>query len=313
MTPRELPHIFIQSNRRQLVGALVAAHALRRSAGGRDLPPVHVLRQEDYPFFQRAQGQRYLRNGEACAWDNDDLQSFTPLRFMPPELMGYSGTALVLDPDVFAVANIWELLTTEMDGRAILCVSRPGHRGREGYKASSVMLVDCAQLKHWNCERQFAEMFAFKRDYLLWIDLELEPPELIGPLAPEWNHFDTLNSTTKMVHNTYRATQPWKQGLPFEFTVSGSKSPLLFMPAARQLYRQWRRGGRYRPHPDRRQVDLFFGLLREAVRGGEIDPALLRHEIEARHLRHDAFACIEAAPPVEQTLASVRGMQVALG
>ena len=28
-------------------------------------------------------------------WRNDDLQSFTPLRFMPPQLMGYRGRAVV--------------------------------------------------------------------------------------------------------------------------------------------------------------------------------------------------------------------------
>jgi len=31
-------------------------------------------------------------------WFNDDLQSFTPTRFMPPELMAYQGRAVVIDP-----------------------------------------------------------------------------------------------------------------------------------------------------------------------------------------------------------------------
>jgi hypothetical protein len=303
VTDTDPPHIFIQSNRRQRIGALVAAHALRRSAG--DLK-VTILQQEDYRFFAGGHGKPYLRNGEASIWDNGDLQSFTPLRFMPPELMGYRGRALVVDPDVFAVADVRELLATDMNGAAILCVSRPGHRGRARYKASSVMLLDCAKLRHWQCERQFAEMFMFARDYLLWIDLELEPEGSIGALAPEWNHFDTLNSQTKMVHNTHRATQPWKQGLPIEFTVSGTKSPLLAFPGARSLYRSWRRKGHYRAHPDHNQVSLFFGLLREAVSRGEIDRALVRGEIEARHLREDAFDCIDAAPPVDQVLATVR-------
>ena len=307
MTRNALPQIFIQSNRRQLIGALVSAHALRRAAGHLPLPSITVLQQEEFPFFARGQGQRYLRNGESWIWNNDDLQSFTPLRFLPPELMGYQGRALVLDPDVFAVAPIEDLLGTEMNGHAIMCVSRPGHSGRPRYKASSVMLLDCARLKHWQCERHFLEMFAFERDYLLWIGLELEGNQSIGELPPEWNHFDTLNRQTRMVHNTHRRTQPWKQGLPIEFTVSGGNSPLLFFPAARRLYRQMRRGGRYQPHPDRRQIDLFFGLLREAVEQGAIDTALLRREMAAEHLRADAIRCIERAPSVEETLASVRG------
>jgi hypothetical protein len=306
VTRNALPQIFIQSNRRQMVGALVSAYALRRAAGDCEIPNITLLRQEDYPFFARAQGRRYLRNGEAWVWNNDDLQSFTPLRFMPPELMAYRGRALVLDPDVFAIAPIDELLSTEMNGHAIMCVARPGYRGRPNYKASSVMLLDCERLQHWNCERQFEEMFAFERDYLLWIDLELETEESIGELAPEWNHFDTLTPQTRILHNTHRGTQPWKQGLPIEFTVSGSKSPLLFFPAARRWYRHWRRGGRYRPHPDPNQRALFFGLLREAVHEGAIDLELLRCEVEAKYLRPDIFSCLEQAPSVEATLAAVR-------
>ena len=33
----------------------------------------------------------YLRDGEWRPWVRDDLQSFTPTRFMPPELMGFQG------------------------------------------------------------------------------------------------------------------------------------------------------------------------------------------------------------------------------
>jgi len=130
VTRNALPQIFIQSNRRQLIGALVSAHALRRAAGHLPLPSITVLQQEEFPFFARGHGQRYLRNGESWIWNNDDLQSFTPLRFLPPELMGYQGRALVLDPDVFAVAPIEDLLGTEMNGHAIMCVSRPSSRPR---------------------------------------------------------------------------------------------------------------------------------------------------------------------------------------
>lgn len=34
-----------------------------------------------------------MRNGDMRAWLNNDLQSFTPLRFVPPQLMGYEGRA----------------------------------------------------------------------------------------------------------------------------------------------------------------------------------------------------------------------------
>ena len=50
-------------------------------------------------------------------WRNDDLQSFTPLRFLPPQLMGYQGRAVVIDPDIFATGDIWELLSRDMAGK----------------------------------------------------------------------------------------------------------------------------------------------------------------------------------------------------
>ncbi len=161
--------IFIQANSRQWLGALVAAYSMQRNSAHADRFTVHILRQEDYPFFRARQGQLYLRSGFKRPWRNDDLQSFTPLRFMPPELMGYQGRALVIDPDVFAAADVWELLSRDMQGKAILCRLYSGSRGwLDRCLASSVMLLDCAQLTHWHCAQQFNEMFAFQRDYARW-------------------------------------------------------------------------------------------------------------------------------------------------
>jgi len=61
-------------------------------------------------------------------------------------------------------------------------------------------------------------MFQFKRDYKDWIVLRHESPDNIGILEDEWNDFDHLTARTKMLHNTKRKTQPWKTGLPVDFT-----------------------------------------------------------------------------------------------
>ena len=80
------------------------------------------------------------------------------------------------------------------------------------------MLLDCAKLTHWRTAEQFDEMFESKRDYMDWICLKLEPRETIGLLEPEWNDFDHLAENTKLLHNTKRWNQPWKTGLPVDFT-----------------------------------------------------------------------------------------------
>ena len=128
-----------------------------------------------------------------------------------------------------------------MAGKAIMCRTRSGtKRLNAGTYASSVMLLDCARLGHWQVEKQFEELFTFERDYRKWINLEYEPDGTIGAFEPEWNDFDRLSPATKMVHNTKRMTQPWKSGLPADF-IPAETFPLFppigwLMRARRKLF-----------------------------------------------------------------------------
>jgi hypothetical protein len=217
--------------------------------------------------------------------------------------MGYQGRAVVVDPDVFAVGDIFELLTRDMAGKAIMCRTRAGaKRISDGNYASSVMLLECAKLTHWQVEKQFRELFTFARDYRRWINLQYEDPNTIGALEPEWNDFDRLTEQTQMVHNTRRKTQPWKSGLPVDFIPAETNR--LFPPigwlmrARRKLFGDYGLLGSYNSHPDRNQENLFFGLLRECVEQGSVTPEMLREEMRQNHVRHDAFEVMERAPPL---------------
>ncbi len=292
-----LPTVFIHTNHKQIAGALVARHALRRSSLHADEFDIRLIHAADYPFLRARDGQSYLRDGAARPWLYDDLQSFTPLRFMPPELMGYQGRAVVIDPDVFAIGDIWELLNRDMGGKAILCRPRSGSKGRRGFLASSVMLLDCAQLTHWRCEEQFEAMFEFERDYMAWISLQLEPEGSIGRFENEWNDFDRLTPKTRLLHNTKRRTQPWKTGLRIDYfppeKPGGSEVLGSLYRARRQLFGPYAFMGRYQPHPDPAQERLFFDLLRECVEQGVVTEELLREEMRQNHVRHDAFEVME--------------------
>ena len=296
------PCVFIHTNARQRLGALVARYALQRNSQRPDLFDVRILEAADYPFLAAHEGQPFKRDGYQRIWRNDDLQSFTPLRFLPPEAMSYEGRALVIDPDVFAVADVLELLCRDMQGKSVLCRRRAGMKGRRGEYATSVMLLECARLTHWKCREQFGELFAFTRDYMDWISLKLEPPQSIGPLEKEWNDFDRLTPQTKMLHNTRRLTQPWKSGLPIEFTPEdGFRSALLYNWAVRigkQIIGPNKLIGRYWQHPDRNQERFFFGLLRECLDNGTISENLVREEMARDHVRHDALALLERATPL---------------
>jgi len=296
------PRVFIQTNHRQMLGAIVSGYSLKRNSSHANAFDVELMEVAKQPFLLEREGELYLRDGDKRKWLNDDLQSFTPLRFMPPELMGYEGRALVIDPDVFAAGDVWDLLARDMDGHAILCRAKTGTKGRRGAFASSVMLLDCARLSHWKVAENFAEMFAFTRDYMDWVGLKLEDRGTIGPLEPCWNDFDHLDRDTRLLHNTKRKTQPWKTGLPVDYRPADTFQ--LFPPrhwlrrARRALFGDYRFAGTYKPHPDPAQEAFFFALLKECLERNLVTEAQLKEEMAHNHVRHDALAVMDRLPPL---------------
>lgn len=286
--------VFIHTNAKQILGAMVARHALLRNSKTPDAFNVMVLHAEDFPVLTAREGQLYLREGKMQPWKNDDLQSFTPLRFAVPSLMEYSGRAVVIDPDVFALGDVRELLERDMNGCAVLARRMPDDFRRPRHWASSVMLLDCAKLKHWHLERDFALLFGAKRDYRDWNWLLLESEGSVGELESVWNDFDQLTPETRMLHNTHRRTQPWKTGLPADFTTRGTTRSArwsLLVRRTRQalLGSDGAPNGYYRAHPDAAQERLFFSMLGECLAEGSISEALVRREIEFGHVRADAL------------------------
>jgi hypothetical protein len=291
--------VFIHTNAKQIAGAIVSAHSLKRNTKSPGSFDVSILQKEDHAFFRDFEGRKFLRGGGWRTWRNEDLQSFTPTRFMPPELMNYSGRAVVIDPDIFAIGDVNELLERDMQGTAVMAKRRPGHNSRKDYVASSAMLLDCAKLRHWQVAGQFASMFEGKLDYEDWITLKLEPAGTIGFLEPEWNDFDKLTPATKLLHNTKRNTQPWKSGLPIDYT---SKLPFLSRIMPENGFRLW---GKYRQHPDSRQQDLFYALARECMDIGTLTEQMVRVEMKANHMRHDSLELIRKAKSVDAILSNV--------
>jgi hypothetical protein len=295
------PHIFIQTNAKQAIGAIVSAHSMKRNSAHADKFDVSVMHKEDYPYFQAREGQNYMRHGDKRLWLNEDLQSFTITRFLPPGLMGYEGRALVVDPDVFAVADVWELLSRDMAGKSIMC---RGSKFKNGAFATSVMLLECSKLKHWDVEKGFNELFEGKRDYHNWMSLLMEDRETIGTFENEWNDFDKLTPQTRMVHNTHRRTQPWKTGLRVDYT------PTEFVPVIGQIMKLRRRLfgehaflGHYHRHPDVNQENLFFGLLKECLAEGKVTTEMLKEAMAKNYVRHDALDVMARVPDLKKVAA----------
>ncbi len=292
--------VFIHTNPRQMLGAYVSRYSLRQNSARPDAFDIRIISTDDHAFLAAREGQPFLRDRATRVWRMSDLQSFTPLRFMPPELMGYAGRAVVIDPDIFALGDIAELLERDMQGKSIFVRAKPGSKAREGLMASSVMLLDCAKLQHWKTEETFGKMFTREVDYMDWIGLCLEDPATLGPLEPEWNDLDHLDPNTKLIHNSKRWTQPWKTGLPIDF-VPGDRTrafpPIGYLRRARRkLFGDYGLLGRYKPHPDPKQEAFFFGMLRGCLEAGEISEAFIREEMARNHVRHDAFEVLDRIP-----------------
>jgi hypothetical protein len=277
------PTVFIQANARQMLGAKISAWSYKKASHRPDSFDVRIMDAAKWPRLMR-EGQSILRDGHVRAWDPDDLQSFTPLRFAPPSLMKFEGRAVVTDPDCFGVGDVAELFDRDMGGKAIMAVPRPGHNRRDDYIATSVMLLDCSKLRHWDFDQDLDDLFAHRFDYVDWIELKREDRSTIGFLEPEWNDFDRLTPETRILHTTKRRTQPWKAGLPIDYTLR-ERGPFDFL---RRLRRS-----RYERHPDPNQEALVYSLLADLVDRGEVTKHELVAEMAANHVRHDSLELID--------------------
>ena len=277
------PTVFIQANARQMLGAKISALSYKKASRRPDSFNVRIIDAAEYPRLM-ADGQSILRAGHVRAWDPDDLQSFTPLRFAPPKMMKWKGKAVVTDPDCFGVGDIADLFDHDMGAKAVMAVPRPGHNKRNDYVATSVMLLDCARLKHWDIDQDLDDLFAQRFDYIDWIELKREDPATIGFLAPEWNDFDRLTANTKILHTTKRRTQPWKAGLPIDYTLR-ERGPFDFLLKFKRKH--------YEAHPDPNQEALVYSLLADLVDRGDVTKPQLVAEMAANHVRHDSLDLIE--------------------
>lgn len=289
------PVVFIHTNDQNLLGALVGAHSLRSRSSHADEFEVRLLRLEETPHLQKRFNQRL------CWWEGDipirflerDHLSFCPLRRFVPQLMDFTGRALVIDPDIVAVGDVFELISRDMQGKAILCRQREYAR-RTGVKTAysgAVMLLDCAKLTHWQWEREIDDVFEFKLNMGSLLQLEYENKSNIGIIEDEWNHCDTLNRKTKLLHYTETTTQPWRTGVKAMYGDHVQPSSSLRERLRRFKRRLLRQQSTVvgLAHPDPRQEHYFFSLLSECLDNGSVSESFLRRCIRNNDLRPDVF------------------------
>lgn len=281
-------YAFIQTNNKQLFGAKVAKFALERHSGGPHSIAVEILNSDDIPVFKNFEGTEYrFKGNEMRTYRREDLQSFTLTRFMPPEHMRFEGRALVIDPDIFALADVRELLDRDMGGNAVRAC-----RKKDAWD-TSVMLLDCARLTHWKIEDMLERLSKKEADYDTLMTLKEEAS--VGELKRVWNHLDTLTPETKMLHTTGRLTQPWKTGLPIDFTRN--RMPKIFGIIPREPVHKLlgKYPSTYQPHPDKNIEKFFFDLVRDALQAGAISKKEIESEIRSGNIRKDFLSLLNTS------------------
>ncbi len=277
--------IFIQANRKQIIGAKLARYALQTRGGAKERGiPITIMEVEKMPAFQAFEGKPY-RKGYAPFSLSGDLQSFTLTRFMPPELMGYRGRAVVIDPDIFALSDIGALVDIDLGNAAIAAC-----RKKDAWD-SSVMVLDCAKLTHWKISEMLNDIATGKRTYEEIAQLRTETE--IKEVPRIWNSLDILNNETKMLHTTTRLTQPWKTGLPIDFTLSAMPKYFGIIPREPVHKLLGKYPTHYKPHPDKNIERFFFSLLKDALGAGAVSREELTASINAGNIRTDALRMIE--------------------
>ncbi len=275
--------VFIRTNRKQILGAMLGKHAILDTATHPEQVDVQFMIVEDLPLFQAFVGKTYARHEQRVTYDLNDLQSFTLAAFMAPELAGFEGRAMVIDPDIFALSDVGELFARDLHGKSL--AARP----KRGAWDTSVMLLDCAKLKHWNMKKILDDLAAGRIAYEDWMTLKREQ---VDDLEPEWNSWDEIRPETKLLHTTNRLTQPWKTGLKIDFTRPPMKKLFSMIP------REWiarLRGAypsHYQSHPDKKIEDFFLRLLKDALAAGAVTEEQVRAEIALGHVRPDMLTLL---------------------
>lgn len=137
---------------------------------------------------------------------------FSFYRFAIPEVCNFKGRALYLDADIIVLSDLQELFDRPME-KGVLARPNPPVSWY-----TSVMLLDCAQLKHWKVHDWVTlinNKFATYRGTLWGDPLGLSYPDF-APLEEFWNHLDHADGHTKLLHYTDVFHQPWKMaGHPY--------------------------------------------------------------------------------------------------
>lgn len=269
-----MKQIFIHTNKKQEIGAIVSKYSIERYSS--KYIPIHIKYVEDCSEICKYDGSTYLRGENYKIFKMSDLQSFTLLRFCIPEYCNFSGTALVIDPDIFVANNtdINDIFDLSMSYKVMAC-----YNDRKKSFKSSVMVLNNEKLTNWGF-KLIDKLFNYEINYTQLMNLKYQ--DGLVEIDSGWNDFDKIDINTKLIHYTNRITQPWKTGLKIDFDFNLKNSG--FNNIKNIIYKNFRR---YKEHPNPAAFNHFINLFKLAYKDGYITDNLISYHIKNNNIRHD--------------------------
>jgi len=272
--------IFIQSNKYQLIAAKVAKYSFERFDHD-----VEIMNFEDYEILNKNLNNKILKNGKLITFKND-LQSFTLLRFLAPQLNNYKDNILIIDPDIFALKDPTEILDKKNDKFNIHCTyynEKP---------RSEMMLIDASKIK-WNFEKIINDLFNHELDYAELINLKFDKNLKIKEINKKFNSHDKVLNDTILLHTTNRVTQPWKEGLETNFERTNFTNYQIFKEKIKKIlnrkYNKELITRKFIEHPDQNVIKIIKKLFFDAKKFGYLSQKDIDLEIRKFNLSTKIF------------------------
>ena len=166
--------IYIQSNRFQQIAAKVSSETFNSFGLS-----SQIVSLENFKEITKFFGSTYLRKGKKVVFKND-LQSFTLLRFLIPELSESKSPIMIIDPDIFAIKDPKSILKSIKNDNQIYCTFINN-------KPRTEVMVLNPRTKFWDFDKIIHDLFNLKIDYDDLFNLKFLDNKNISKLDNKYN------------------------------------------------------------------------------------------------------------------------------
>jgi hypothetical protein len=259
--------VYIHTNQMNDVPTRIAKYSYKKHN-----PNLNIWtdKLEDHPELLKYHNYSFYRDGKQLNWDSTKHQAFFPVRFLCVETHKKNNREekwiLVADPDIFCLKNLDVLneYINEAEKNNLNIISVEG--------LSSMMLLNTEKI-NWTEAGIIQDVFVDKNNFNKWMFLQgfsqLRLPKI-------FNHHDTMDANTVLLHTSNTETQPWKTGIKYKEWELHNK-----IPSANSIELT------FSDHPNQEVKKAVLSLFTEAYEKNLFSNADIDEGITEKALRPD--------------------------